>query len=149
MTAVQLRNLLRKAAAAVGKTMTYSYERAVAKNFLDAVTLTRQALSDHGFGIITEIDVKATLKKKLNVDFDDYLILGACHPGSAFKILQVELKLGLFMPCNVNVYRKNGSTYVAAMMPSIATKFTTNKNVAEIAADVEERLVAVVNQATL
>jgi uncharacterized protein (DUF302 family) len=104
-----------------------------------------EALKQEGFGILTQIDVKETLKKKLNVDFPKYVILGACNPHLAHKALSAETEIGLLLPCNVIVYeRKDGSTVVAAQDPDAALGIVGNPGLAPIAKDARERLVRVI-----
>ena len=85
--------------------------------FAEAVTRARQALASEGFGVLTEIDVQATLKAKLGVERDSYVILGACHPPSAHQALSVAPEVGVLLPCNVTVSVENGRTIVRAMNP--------------------------------
>ena len=118
----------------------YSIKKEVKIIYDGAVLKVREALKNEGFGILTEIDVKATLKKKLNADFDNYLILGACNPPLAHKALQAEPDLGLMLPCNVIVYEKEGKTFVAAIRPTIQMQKIGNPQLALIAAKVEEKL---------
>jgi|SRR3989344_4501678 len=118
----------------------YSIKKEVKISYDGAVLKVREALKNEGFGILTEIDVKATLKKKLNADFDNYLILGACNPPLAHKALQAEPDLGLMLPCNVIVYEKEGKTFVAAIRPTIQMQKIGNPQLALIAAQVEEKL---------
>ncbi|MBS3126461.1 DUF302 domain-containing protein [Candidatus Woesearchaeota archaeon] len=118
----------------------YSIKKEVKIIYDGAVLKVREALKNEGFGILTEIDVKATLKKKLNADFDNYLILGACNPPLAHKALQAEPDLGLMLPCNVIVYEKEGKTFVAAIRPTIQMQKIGNPQLALIAAQVEEKL---------
>ena len=100
---------------ASGLTMSpYGIIRAVKHPFDIAVQKTRDALASHGFGILHEIDVRKTLKQKLNVEHPNYVILGACRPDLAHEALQKDRLMGLFMPCNVVVYEENGSVFVAA-----------------------------------
>ncbi len=88
------------------------------KNFADTVTACREALAAEGFGVLTEIDMAATLNAKLGGEHDPYLILGACHPPSAQQLLNVHPALGVLLPCNVIVSDENGESVVRAMDPS-------------------------------
>jgi len=96
----------------------YAFVKTVRQTFDEAVEKVTEELKQEGFGILTEIDVTATLKKKLDVDFKPYKILGACNPPSAYKALQAEEQIGLMLPCNVIVYVNDaGETVVAAVDP--------------------------------
>lgn len=123
----------------------YQYKKEVGMNYLEAVARAREELQKEGFGVLTEIDVKATLKKKLDVDFDDYIILGACNPSMAYKALQSEQDLGLMLPCNMIVYSKKGKTFVAAIKPTIQMEKIGNPKLTPIATQVEDKLKKVVN----
>ena len=105
----------------------------------------RSELSKEGFGVLTEIDVKATLKKKLGIEHDNYLILGACNPPFALKALQAEKDIGLLMPCNVIVYEDGGKVFVSAVMPTVAMRVVGNTSLAEAGKTVEEKLKKVVD----
>ena len=107
----------------------------------DAVAKTREMLSDEGFGVLTEIDVKETLKKKLDVDFKRYVILGACNPQLAHQAMGGEPFIGVLLPCNVVVMeREGGGTIVSAFKPTAAFSLVDNDEVAPIAEEVEDRL---------
>ena len=97
----------------------YGYKKQVDTDFNRALQKAKEELYKEGFGVLTEIDVKATLKKKLNVDYDNYLILGACNPPFAYQALQAEPDIGLLMPCNVIVYEHEGRTFVSAILPTV------------------------------
>ncbi|MCF2536235.1 DUF302 domain-containing protein [Streptomyces sp. FB2] len=104
-----------------------SYDRTVrlvGTDFDAAVTAVRQALADQGFGILTEIDVKATLKAKLGHDMEDYLILGACNPPLAHRALEADRSIGLLLPCNVVVRRDGDHTLVQALDPGTMVTLT-------------------------
>jgi uncharacterized protein (DUF302 family) len=117
-----------------GTTLDLPYEQAVER--------TRAALAEEGFGVLTEIDVRATLKNKLDVDFRPYIILGACNPPLAHRALTAEREIGLLLPCNVVVYAadEEGRSVVSVMDPEAALALTENDAVAPIAADVRGRL---------
>jgi uncharacterized protein (DUF302 family) len=113
-----------------------SYDRAIEK--------VKEELSKEGFGVLTEIDVKATLKKKIDVDFDNYVILGACNPKLAHQALLAEQDIGLLLPCNVIVYEKEGETQISAIDPAVAMGFVENEELGILASQVREKLVSVI-----
>ena len=108
--------------------------------YAEAIDRVKAALKDQGFGILTEIDVKATLKAKLGVDFRNYIILGACNPPLAHRALSTELSIGLLLPCNVIVYEDEGGSVVEFMDPEAALGLTGNAAVSSVACDAKERL---------
>jgi uncharacterized protein (DUF302 family) len=118
----------------ISTTVHLPYERALAR--------TREALAAEGFGVLTEIDVAATLKKKLDVAFRPYVILGACNPPLAHRALTAELDIGLLLPCNVVVYAADEpqKSVVAAMDPIAALELTGNEEIRSVAHDVRARL---------
>lgn len=124
--------------------MHYGYSKKVPLIFDEAVIKTKEALAVEGFGVLTEIDVKATMKKKLGVTYDNYLILGACNPASAHKALQAEKEVGLLLPCNVIVYEDGGAVFVSAILPTAAMSMVENQNLAALAEEVEPKLKRVV-----
>ena len=124
---------------------TYSYKKEVNWTFEKAVEKTKDELRTEGFGILTEIDVKATLKEKLDVDFDSYIILGACNPPNAYKALQAEREIGLMLPCNVIVYEAGRKTFVSAILPSVAMGMIENETLANIAKEIEVKLKKVID----
>ncbi len=109
-------------------------------SYEDAVQRCRQALADEGFGVLTEIDIQATLKKKLDVDRTPYLILGACHPPSAHKVLSVAPEAGVLLPCNVTVSVEEGQTVVRAMNPGVAMAVLEAEGLERVATEVAEAL---------
>lgn len=110
----------------------------------EAVERTKGALKKEGFGVLTEIDVKATLKQKLNADFRKYVILGACNPPLAHRALQAELEIGLLLPCNVIVYEEGDGAVVSAIDPMAATSMVENPALQEVVATVKAKLRGVV-----
>ncbi len=126
----------------VTQTTRYGFAVQVALPYEDAVARVREELGKEGFGVLTEIDVKATLKKKLDVDFRPYVILGACNPPFAYKALQAERDIGLLLPCNVIVYAGEdpGTSVVAAMDPEAALQLADAPGMGEVAGEVKERL---------
>jgi len=125
--------------------MEYGYKRKVPLPFGEAVEKVRGELSKEGFGVLTEIDVKATLKKKLGIEHDNYLILGACNPPLALKALQAEKDIGLFLPCNVIVYEDGGKVFVSAILPTVAMQVVGNPSLGDLGKMVEEKLIKVVD----
>lgn len=119
----------------------YGMRRTVDISYEDAVAKVRETLQAEGFGVLTEIDVKATLRKKLDVDFRKYVILGACNPPFAYRSLQAERDIGLLLPCNVIVYEEDdGTTVVAAMDPAAAMGMIENTELSDVAEEVRARL---------
>jgi len=120
--------------------MEYGFSKVLSIPFEQAMEKVTEELKKEGFGVLTTIDVRETLKKKLDVDFKKYVILGACNPPFAFKALQTEEEIGLLLPCNVIVYEKNGSTAVAIFYPIVMTQVIDNPGVQPIAEEVLMRL---------
>jgi len=125
--------------------MEYKYKKEIDLPYVVAVEKTKKELSKEGFGVLTEIDVKATMKKKLGVDIDKYIILGACNPPNAYKSLQLEQDIGLMLPCNVIVYEKDEKTFVSAILPSIAMGMIDNEALKEVAKLIEAKLKKVID----
>ncbi len=113
-------------------TLNLSYEAAIPKVI--------EALKKEGFGVLTEINVKETIKKKLEKDFTKYIILGACNPQLAYRSLMSETEIGLLLPCNVIVYEKEGKTIVSAQDPAAALSVVGNPDLVPIANEARERL---------
>ena len=125
--------------------MDYGYKRKVDMSFEAAVRKVRDELPKEGFGVLTEIDVKATMKKKLDVDYDNYVILGACNPPFAHRALQAEKDIGLLLPCNIIVYEDGGETYVSAIVPTVAMSMVENADLGDVARQVEAKLKKVID----
>lgn len=124
----------------------YGISKKVNLSYDETVSKVRESLASEGFGVLTEIDVKATFKKKLDKDFKKYIILGACNPPYAFKALSSENDIGLLLPCNVIVYENNdGSSSVSAIDPTIAMNMVDNPTLAGIAQEVKQKLVNVID----
>ncbi|EFL40344.1 DUF302 domain-containing protein [Streptomyces griseoflavus] len=125
-----------------------SYDRTVrlaTVDFAAAVTAVRQALADQGFGVLTEIDVTATLKTKLGHDMEDYLILGACNPPLAHRALEADRSIGLLLPCNVVVRREGDHTVVQALDPGTMVTLTGLDALQPVAEEATARLDAALN----
>ena len=121
--------------------MSYHFTRVLDAPFEDAISHVTAVLAEQGFGVLTTIDVKATLKKKLDVDFRPYTILGACNPQFAYKALQCEEKIGTMLPCNVVVEQmKDGRVEVSAVDPMASMQAIDNPSLVAIAAEVRDRL---------
>ena len=126
--------------------MNYYFSTTVAGDFEDIVQKTTAALKEEGFGLLTDIDVTATLKEKLDVDFKKYRILGACNPPFAFKALQAEDKIGTMLPCNVIVQEiADSQIEVAAIDPIVSMQSINNPELEKIASQIQEKLKKVIN----
>lgn len=124
--------------------MKYGISKVVNLSYEEAINKVTEELKKEGFGVLTTIDVKETLKKKLGVDFDKYVILGACNPPYAYKALQAEYDLGLILPCNVVVYEKDGKVTVSAFDPMVMSQLIDNPKLKEVAVQVREKLEKVI-----
>lgn len=125
--------------------MEYYFTKTINENFESAIQIVTEALKAEGFGVLTEIDIKATLKKKLNVDFYNYIILGACNPPFAYKALLAEDKIGTMLPCNVILQEKEiGKIEVSAVDPAASMLAIENKELSEIATEIRDRLQKVI-----
>ena len=123
----------------------YAFTKVVSYSYDEALERVAEALQKEGFGVLTEIDVKATMKKKLDVDFRPYKILGACNPPLAYKALQAEEQIGLMLPCNVIVFvNEAGETVVSAVDPMASMQAVVNESLGEVAAAVEDKLKKVI-----
>lgn len=124
--------------------MRYSISNRTDLSFNNAIQKVKDELQKEGFGVLTEIDVKDTLKKKLNVEYGDYVILGACNPPFAYKALQTEKEIGLLLPCNVIIYSRGSEVIVSAIDPVKAMSVVDNKNLKDTAQQIKKRLKKVV-----
>lgn len=127
--------------------MKYFYSTTTDKSFDEAINTITELLKEEGFGILTEIDVQDTLKKKLDVDFKKYRILGACNPSFAHKALTAEDKIGVMLPCNVIVEEhENGQVEVSAVNPVASMQAVDNESLPPIAGEVRSRLQKVMEE---
>ena len=116
--------------------------------FPEVLDRTERALAAEGFGIVTRIDMRATLKEKIGAEIPPYVVLGACNPKLAHRAIGIEPRVGLVLPCNVVVYRREDTTHVASVDPERMLSIVDNTELAPIAADVKARLTTVVERAT-
>jgi uncharacterized protein (DUF302 family) len=129
--------------------MSIAISTSLRTSFTDAVSRTREALAGQGFGVLTEIDMKATLKAKLDQDMEDYLILGACNPPLAHRAVGIDRQIGLLLPCNVVVRTDpadEGRVMVEAMDPQVLVQVTGEAALQPVADDVSARLRAVIDE---
>ena len=125
--------------------MPYYFNKIVDMSFDEAIKQVTEKLKKEGFGVLTEIDVKQALKKKLNVDFRKYRILGACNPQYAYRALQTEDKIGTMLPCNVIVQEtEDGTVEIAAIDPVASMQSVENESLGEIATIVQSKLKKVI-----
>ena len=119
----------------------YAFSTILDTSYEDATVRVKNALKDEGFGVLTEIDVKETLKKKLDKEFRNYVIVGACNPPFAYRSLNADLDVGLLLPCNVIVYETDdGKAYIAAINPISALQVIQNQELRTIAGEVAAKL---------
>lgn len=126
--------------------MIYYFSKTIDLDFDSAIIKVTEELKKEGFGILTDIDVKATLKKKLDVDFHKYRILGACNPPFAYQALQAEDKIGTMLPCNVIVQERDGKTEVSAIDPLASMQAVKNEALLGIAQEVRLKLRTVIEK---
>ena len=125
--------------------MQYSFNKIMNCSFEEAITRVTEALKKEGFGVMTEIDVQKTLKKKLDVDFRKYIILGACNPNYAYRALQLESRIGTMLPCNVIVQEtESGEVEIAAIDPIASMQSIDNPDLGEVATQVQAKLNTVI-----
>ena len=130
--------------------MSYALTTTVPRSFADTLDATRLALTDQGFGVLTEIDMAATMKAKLDVDIPAQVILGACRPPLAYAALQAEPSIGLLLPCNIVVrYLDDDSTIVEALDPKVMVTMTHNDALSSVADEAGRRLAAALDALTL
>ena len=126
--------------------MKYYYEKTIRGEFGHAINKVKESLANEGFGVLTEIDVRKTFKNKLDVDFRNYVILGACNPLNAYKALTAEDKIGILLPCNVVVQEiKDRVIEVAAVDPAVVMKVVGNAELESVAGEVREKLIRVID----
>lgn len=123
------------------ETTNYGFTKVVALPFADAVTKVKEVLAVEGFGQLTEIDVQAKLKEKVNADMEPYVILGMCNPKLAHQALLIETEIGLLLPCNVIVYVRDGITHIAAQKPSLMSQVVQKDELKTVADEAEARIV--------
>jgi uncharacterized protein (DUF302 family) len=126
--------------------VAYGTGKLVSASFAETLERTRTALADEGFGVMCDIDVAATLRAKLGVETDDYVILGACNPALAQRALLAEREVGLLLPCNVVVYAAEGGTRVSAIDPEVMLAMIDNPALAEVAHEVRAKLTRVIER---
>jgi uncharacterized protein (DUF302 family) len=120
--------------------MNYGFSKTVSMPYEQVIDKVTTELQKEGFGVLTSIDVRDTFKKKIDVDFKKYVILGACNPNLAYKALQAEEELGLLLPCNILVYEKEQETVVSIFDPTIMTKIIDNDSLMPVAVEVKGRM---------
>ncbi len=129
-----------------GSAVSYYFEKTLTMSFDAAVEHVTKALADKGFGVLTTINVKETMKKKLGVDFKPYMILGACNPQYAYRAIQAEEKIGTMLPCNVILIEQSpGQVEVSAVDPIASMSAVTNPGLGEVAATVRGLLKDVID----
>lgn len=125
--------------------MEYGFSKTVSLTYENTIQKVTEELKKEGFGVLTSIDVKETLKKKLNIDFPRYIILGACNPPFAHKALLTDEQIGLLLPCNIIIYEKAGKTNISFFDPMIMMKITEDETIRPIAEEVKAKLEHVLN----
>lgn len=124
------------------ETTNYGFSKVVTLPFAEAVVAVKAALATQGFGQLTEIDVQAKMKEKVQADMESYVILGMCHPQLAYQALQIEIEIGLLLPCNVIVYEKEGVVHVAAQKPSLMADVVRKEALKAVSDEAEKRILA-------
>ena len=130
------------------KQLTYGLSIRLRLPFERAIAAARDALRQEGFGVLTEIDVRKTLKEKIGADFQPYVILGACNPSLAFTALQDDIELGLLLPCNVTVRQEEGGSVVSVMDPLLMAKLSGAPGLIDVSRLARQKLERVLEQLT-
>ena len=125
--------------------MNYGYSKEINLNYEAAIEKVTELLKENGFGVLTTIDVKETLKKKIDVDFDKYIILGACNPPFAYEALSAENTVGLLMPCNVVVHEKDCKVKISIFNPMVIAQVSDNPKLKELSEKLNERIQTVLS----
>ena len=125
--------------------VSYGFIKSTSLSFEDAEKRVKEEAGKEGFGILTRIDMQEKFKEKLGTDFKKYLILGACNPPNAYKAVQAEENIGLFLPCNIIIYEKDGKTVVAAIKPTVAMGMIENEGLKTLAVDIENKLKKIID----
>ena len=128
--------------------INYGFTKEIEASFEEAITKATNELKKEGFGILTKIDVAEKFKEKLGIDFEKYIILGACNPPSAHEAILVEENIGLMLPCNVAIYKKQNKTVVSIIKPTVAMKMIGNSELEHIASAIEKKLKKVFDAVT-
>jgi uncharacterized protein (DUF302 family) len=128
--------------------INYGFTRELQMPYETVIEKVTSELKKEGFGILTEIDVRAKLKEKLGIDFKRYIILGACNPPNAYKAILAEENIGLMLPCNVIVYEKDGKTILSVIRPTVAMQMIENDRLRKLAEEVERQLKKVFDSVT-
>jgi uncharacterized protein (DUF302 family) len=125
--------------------MKFGYKKKTNLRFPEAVEKVKSAINNENLGVITEIDVRETFQKKLGIDFGGYVILGVCHPETAHRVLEIDMDMGLMLPCNIIIYKEDSGVYVSAILPATIAGVINNPEVALIAREVEVKLKKIVD----
>jgi uncharacterized protein (DUF302 family) len=125
--------------------MNYGYSKETNLSYETSIERATELLKENGFGVLTTIDVKDTLKKKLDVDFDKYIILGACNPPFAYEALSAEDTIGLLMPCNVVVHEKNGKVKISVFNPMVIAQVSDNPKLKELSEKLNDKIQTVLS----
>ena len=120
--------------------INYGFTKELNLPYGKVIELVRESLKKEGFGVLTEIDVQEKMKKKMGIDMNKYIILGACNPANAYKAILSEENIGLMLPCNVIVYEKGGKTVLSVIRPSVAMQMVDNVELQKISEEVEKKL---------
>ena len=124
----------------------YGYNKIVEHDFDTAIKRLKEELQEEGFGILSEIDVQAKFKEKLDKNIGKYMILGACNPSLAYEALEAEQEIGLLLPCNVIVYEKDNKVVVSTVLPDAMMGFLDNPKLKEIGAKAQPKLISVIDR---
>lgn len=126
--------------------MSYYYSREIEGSLAEVYNRVKISLKEYGFGVLTEIDIRKTMKEKLDVDFREYLILGACNPPNAYNALKAEDKIGLLLPCNVIIQWKGEGIYeVSVVDPAVSMQMIENPELGKVAGEVRQKLFSAID----